>query len=96
MKNIDVEIYISNLISFFENNPNDLIDLIGTLQKDEFYQKLRERSELNFEENQDFVLTKEQIMNIVLELKIPNFDTKDKVNLSKIIQKTKFGDIILN
>jgi hypothetical protein len=96
MKNIDVEIYISNLISFFENNPNDLIDLIGTLQKDEFYQKLRERSELNFEENQDFVLTKEQIMNIVLELKIPNFDAKDKVDLSKIIQKTKFGDIILN
>jgi len=96
MKNIDVEIYISNLISFFENNPNDLIDLIGTLQKDEFYQKLRERSELNFEKNQDFVLTKEQIMNIVLELKIPNFDAKDKVDLSKIIQKTKFGDIILN
>ena len=45
MKNIDIEIYITNLISFFDNNPNDLIDLIGSLQKEEFYDKLRKRSE---------------------------------------------------
>lgn len=96
MKNIDIEIYITNLISFFENNPNDLIDLIGSLQKNEFYTKLRERSELNYEEGKDFVLTKEQIINIVLELKVPDITPDKKNYLDKIIQKTKFGDIILN
>lgn len=96
MKNIDVEIYITNLISFFENNPNDLMDLIGSLQKDEFFQKLRERSELNYEQGKDFILTKEQIMDIVLELKLPGITRERKSDLDKIIQKTKFGNIILN
>lgn len=93
MKNIDIEIYISNLITFFENNPNDLITLIGDLQKDEFYKKLREQSEKNLEEGKDIVLSREQIINIVVDLKIPDM----KYNkLDKVIQKTKFGDIILN
>lgn len=96
MKNIDVEIYITNLISFFENNPNDLIDLIGSLQKDEFYQKLRNRSETNYDEGKDFVLTRDQIIEIVLELKVPEIVSKEKIDISKIIQKTSFGDIILN
>lgn len=96
MKNVDIEIYISNLISFFENNPNDLMDLIGQSQKDEFFQKLRERSELNHKEGNDFVLTKAQIMDIVLELKMPDMVSDKKIDITNIIQKTKFGDIILN
>jgi hypothetical protein len=93
MKNVDVEVYMSNLISFFEKNPNDLIVLIGDLQKDEFYSKLREECEKNLKEGKDIVLSKEQIVNIVVELKIPDMKYN---NLDKIIQKTKFGDIILN
>lgn len=96
MKNVDLEIYISQLINFFENNPNDLLDLIGSLQKDEFYKKLRERCEKNIEEGIDLILTREQIVNIVVELKIPNIKEQKHKNLNKIIQKTKFGDIILN
>jgi hypothetical protein len=93
MKNVDVEVYMSNLINFFEKNPNDLIELIGDLQKDEFYSKLREECEKNLKEGKDIVLTKEQIVNIVVELKIPDMKYN---NLDKIIQKTKFGNIILN
>jgi len=96
MKNVDLEIYITQLINFFENNPNDLLDLIGSLQKDEFYKKLRERCEKNIEEGIDLILTREQIVNIVVELKIPDIKEKKYQNLNKIIQKTKFGDIILN
>lgn len=96
MKNVDLEIYISQLINFFENNPNDLIDLIGTLQKDEFYKKLRERCEKNIKDGVDLILTREQIVNIVVELKIPDIKQQKHQNLEKIIQKTKFGDIILN
>ena len=36
MKNVDIEIYLNQLINFFENNPNDLMTLIGDLQKDDF------------------------------------------------------------
>lgn len=95
MKNIDVEIYISQLIKFFEENPNDLMSLVGELQKKPFYDKLRERCEQNLLEDMDITLTREQIINIVLELKFHDVSEK-KDDLSKIIQKTKFGDIILN
>ena len=43
MKNIDCEIYIKQLITFFEKNPGDLMTLIGDVQKEEFYKKLREK-----------------------------------------------------
>ena len=96
MKNIDCEIYISQVISFFENNPNDLLDLIGSLQKDDFYKKIRERCEKNVEEGNDMVLTKDQIVNIVIDLKIPAIKKEKRNYLENIIQKTTFGDIILN
>lgn len=98
MKNIDCEIYISQVISFFENNPNDLMDLIGELQRNDFYDKLRERCEKNVDEGQDYVLTRQQMINIVLELKAPELiKTKDpEIVVEGYIQKTKWGEIILN
>ena len=98
MKNIDCEIYISQVISFFENNPNDLMDLIGELQKDEFYQKLRERCEKNVDEGEDYVLTRKQMINIVLELKAPELikTLNPESVVEGYVQKTKWGEIILN
>lgn len=94
--NVDVEIYMTQLIEFFEKNPNDLITLIGDLQKNEFYQKLREKCENNFKEGKDIVLSKEQIVETVIELKFVVVEPKEKKKLNKIVQKTSFGDIILN
>jgi uncharacterized protein YecE (DUF72 family) len=98
MSNVDIEIYVSQLINFFENNPNDLIDLVGNIQKEEFYQKLRQKCEENHKKGEDIVLTKNQIIDIVVELKIP--DISENLNPKQVvegfIQKTKFGDIILN
>lgn len=96
MKNVDVEIYMNQLINFFENNPNDLMDLIGSLQKEDFYIKLRKQAEKNLKEGNDIVLTRDQILNIVIELKVPEIIDVKPNDLEKIIQKTKFGDIILN
>jgi len=42
MNNVDAEIYLNNLLGFFEKNPNDLIDLIGEMNKAAFYKKLKE------------------------------------------------------
>ena len=98
MKNIDCEIYISQLISFFENNPNDLMELIGELQKEDFYSKIRERCEKNVEQGDDYILTRQQIINIILELKAP--ELMNTLNPESVvegfIQKTKWGEIILN
>lgn len=98
MKNIDCEIYISQVITFFENNPNDLMDLIGELQRNEFYKKLRERCEKNVDEGQDYVLTRQQMINIVLELKAPELikTSNPESVVEGYIQKTKWGEIILN
>lgn len=98
MENIDCEIYIKNLISFFENNPNDLIDLIGSLQKQDFFDKLRDQCLKNYKEGEDIVITKQQIINIVIDLKIPELkDTKDlKEVVNGYVQKTRWGKIILN
>ena len=38
MKNVDVEIYVTQLISFFDKNPTDFMDLIGEENKELFYQ----------------------------------------------------------
>ena len=98
MKNVDCEIYIKQVISFFENNPNDLMDLIGEVQRDEFYEKIRERCEKNVDEDIDYVLTRQQMIEIVLELKAP--ELKEKLNpkqeVEGYVQKTKWGEIILN
>ena len=98
MKNIDVEIYISQMITFFEKNPKDFIDLVGNIEKEIFYNKMKERSLKNVKEKKDLILTKEQIIDIVIELQDPNLNEKkdDIKNIENIILKTKFGNIFLN
>lgn len=98
MGNVDCEIYIRQLITFFESNPNDLMMLIGTGQKQEFFDKLREQCEKNSQESDDHIITKQQMIDIVLQLKMPELVNSEE-SIEKIqafIQKTKWGDIILN
>lgn len=98
MKNIDCEIYLSQLISFFENNPNDLMLLIGDLQKDDFYKKLKEQCYKNAKESDDHIISKQQMVDIIIELKIPQLieETNPKNVVNGVVQKTKWGEIILN
>jgi hypothetical protein len=97
MRNIDCEVYIRQLITFFEKNPNDLIDLIGDLQKDEFYYLLREQCDEN-SKNGDHIITRDQIINIVIKLKLPEIvkDEESKEVVASYVMKTKWGEIILN
>ena len=98
MKNIDCEIYVSQLISFFENNPNDLMLLIGDLQKEDFYDKLRGQCYKNIQNGEDHIITKQQIVDIIIELKIPQLieEANPEKVVKGIVQKTKWGEIILN
>jgi cAMP phosphodiesterase len=98
MKNIDCEVYVSQLITFFDKNPNDLMLLIGDLQKEDFYKKLKEQCYKNAEESDDHVITKQQMIDIIIELKIPQLSKELNVEnvIEGVVQKTKWGEIILN
>jgi len=93
--NIDVEIYIKNFVNFFENNPNELIELIGNELKEVFYSKVKEQCYKNLELGEDIVLTQKQLIDIVVRIKKGNPDFK--ILLDKgVFQKTKYGLISLN
>lgn len=98
MGNVDCEVYLRQLITFFENNPNDLMGLIGSLQKEEFFDKLREQCEKNSQESDDHIITRQQMVDIVIQLKMPELvDNEESVErIQTFVQKTKWGDIILN
>ena len=97
MKNVDCEIYVSQLVSFFEKNPNDLMILIGDLQKEDFYNKLKEQCYKNAKETDDHIISKQQIIDIIIDLKIPELNQKDpKSAIDELVQKTRWGEINLN
>lgn len=98
MQNVDIEIYMNQFINFFENNPNDLIELIGDTLKETFYEKVRMRCIENYEKGSEISLTKDQMMEIVIEIKSKGKSKgkREIIKLSKIIESTKYGDIYLN
>jgi hypothetical protein len=97
MNNIDVELYMNQFVNFFDNNPNDLMVLIGNLKKDMFYDLVRDQCEKNLYSGTEVSLTQHQIIEIVVKLK--NIDLKNAqmgVIVDKLFQSTKFGTICLN
>jgi hypothetical protein len=93
MKNIDIEIYLNQLMSFFEKNPNDLSQLIGNELKEIFYQKIKEQCYKNLEIGEEISLTQQQLIDIIVFIKN---NTIDHEIIKGSIQKTKFGNIFLN
>ena len=92
MKNIDCEIYIKQLISFFENNPGDLMELIGNSNQDMFFE-LVEKQVLENQKGEDGLeLTKKQIIDIVLILT----KDRDQEKIESFIMKGPYGNIFLN
>lgn len=92
MKNIDVEIYFSQLKSFFENNPNDLISLIGKTDRGIFYDKLKDLAYDNYEKGDEIQLTNHQLMGVVLEVLDINRDKP----VDKTFFETKLGKVCMN
>jgi hypothetical protein len=90
--NVDVQIYLSNFKSFFNNNPNDLISLIGNNDKDKFFELVEGAVVENYDKGEDLELTKKQLIDIMLIL------TKDRVEekVENFILKGPYGDIFLN
>ena len=87
MSKIDIDIYVSQIIKFFESNPNELILLIGDIDKELFYEHLKEDIVKNDDEKGDPTLTRQQMIDIVVKL---HGGTKKDVEMDKI------NDIFIN
>jgi len=90
MSNVDIQIYISQIKTFFNENPEQLIKLIGNINPDIFFDEVEKLSTINYEKGEDVQLTNKQMVNILF--KINKGRTKDIV----AVEETKFGKLYLN
>lgn len=86
---VEVEIYMNNLIKFFKNNPNDLINLIPENKKEVFFEKIRFTAIENLQKGKEVPLTQQQMVQVCL-------DVNDYKKGEVYYQETKFGKIYLN
>jgi hypothetical protein len=96
MNNIDVDIYVTQLISFFEKNPNDLINLIGDSLKDKFFEKIKKQCLKNANNGDEVTLTQKQIIEIVVEMKSEEVAEGKKLIIHKVFEQNKTGVFCLN
>lgn len=96
MKNVDAEIYLNQLIGFFEKNPNDLIDLIGQLRKNTFFKKVKEKVYENLENGLELILTQQQLIDIVVSMYDDTKKTVKPIEIKTPVIKTNYGIIWLN
>jgi hypothetical protein len=91
---VDVDIYMNNILKFFRENPNDLLNLVPKNKEEEFYVKIREQASKNFDKGEEASLTQNQLMEICVKIngKDPVLDKKIK----DIFITTKYGLICLN
>ena len=89
---VDVEIYMNNIIKFFKDNPKELLNLIPVDKEDEFYDKVRQVANLNYEKGSDCTLTKMQMINICRDLNQEKKSHKIPIGLLY----TKYGLVSLN
>ncbi len=96
--NVDVEIYMNNIVKFFKSNPKDLLNLVPKEKEDEFYDKIRETAIENADKGEDAPLTQKQMIDIcvILNGKDPKEDKIVEEKLESYIMGTKFGPIFLN
>ena len=94
MMNVDVDIYMNNMVKFFKSNPNDLLTLIPKDKEEDFYNKIREIANDNADKGNEPPLTQKQIIDICVTL-----NGKDSVKIEKLdksMMETKFGILFLN
>jgi hypothetical protein len=90
---VDVEIYMNNIVKFFRENPNDLLNLVPKTKEEEFYSKLREAAFQNYENGEEVNLTQEQIIEICTNI---HGKTNKVVKEKKELTKSLTVDEILN
>ena len=91
---VEVEIYMNNLVKFFNDNPKDLVSLVPMEKKEEFFNLIKLQAIENVEKGDDPSLTRKQMIELCVKL--------NRVEEHFIVKKegplifTKFGIISLN
>lgn len=91
--NIDIEIYMSGIVKFFKENPEELRSLVPETKKTEFFDAIRQKAIVNSESGDEVSLTRQQLIDICLKI---NGVKKEIPNDSKLIVTTFFGEYSLN
>lgn len=65
---VDVEVYLSGIVKFFKDNPKDLLSLVPKDKEQDFYSMIREYSFDNYKKGDDYILTRNQILEICVQL----------------------------
>jgi hypothetical protein len=91
--NVDVKIYMNDIKKFFDSNPKDLANLVPTERKEDFYIKVEERASENLEEGKDIPLTRQQLIDICVELNGSPQKVEDRI---PYIFNSEFGKVFLN
>ena len=86
---------MNNIIKFFRENPNDLLNLVPKNKEQDLYSKIKEVAVSNFNKGEEVGLTQSQLINVCFEV---NYSTEKIIEdtLGEITQKTIFGNIFLN
>jgi len=80
MGNLDVEIYMTNFKGFFDKNPEQLKQLIGNINSNEFFDGVRKIVEENSEDEEKALEpTRKQLIDLILKL------NGDKTAVDKIL-----------
>jgi len=93
--NIDVQICYKKIIDFCENNQNQLHVLIGDMNKEVFYTKIKNKVQENFVSGYDYELTRKELADIIFEL-FKETNKENKVEIESKFIKTSFGYFSLN
>lgn len=97
--NVDVEIYLSQLLKFFKENPKDLLSLVPEDKSEIFFEKCREMAIQNSEKGEEITLTQKQMIDICVLINKGTPKTEDdfeKLLREGIFLKASIGFICLN
>jgi hypothetical protein len=71
MKNLDIDIYMTNFTGFFRKNPDQLKQLIGNSDPEVFYDGVRKIVEENSKfEDRQLEPTRQQLLDLIVKLTI--------------------------
>ena len=90
--NVEVEIYLNNIIKFFKQNPHDLLTLIPKEKEEDFYIQIRNIALSNIQDGRDATLTQQQMIDICREINVGSL--KKPYDFPYL--DSKFGPICLN
>lgn len=95
MGKVEIEIYMSNFIGFFEKNADQLSILIGDILPKIFFDEVRKITEENLNQNKEMELTKKQLIDLLVNLNSKK-NKKDIKTTTSIFFDHHMGNINLN